>query len=104
MAIALRFGQLGNNTKAVSFGRLLFSLEERMEWIKEINGIVWGMPTLLLIAGVGVKLSICTRFAQFRLLPRALKVFLRGDRMKAGTAGESPFRALCTALAATVGT
>ena len=75
-----------------------------MDWIKEINGIVWGMPTLLLIAGVGVKLSICTRFAQFRLLPRALKVFLRGDRMKAGTAGESPFRALCTALAATVGT
>ena len=74
-----------------------------MKWIEGINGIVWGIPTLLLIAGVGIVLTVITRFAQFRLLPRALQAFLRKDNTHSKD-GESPFRALCTALAATVGT
>ncbi len=75
-----------------------------MEWIRKINSIVWGAPTLLLIVGVGVALTVATRFAQFRLLPRALRSFLGGNKRKETIDGESPFRALCTALAATVGT
>ncbi len=75
-----------------------------MEWIRKINSIVWGAPTLLLIIGVGVALTVATRFAQFRLLPRALRSFLGGNQRKETADGESPFRALCTALAATVGT
>lgn len=75
-----------------------------MEWIKRINGIVWGVPTLLLIIGVGLVLTVITRFAQFRLLPKALKNFLSGNQKTNTKDGESPFRALCTALAATVGT
>jgi AGCS family alanine or glycine:cation symporter len=75
-----------------------------MEWIAGLNRIVWGVPTLLLIAGVGVLLTGSTRFAQFRLLPKALRSFLGGNRISKNDDGESPFRALCTALAATVGT
>ncbi|MBE6925503.1 MAG: sodium:alanine symporter family protein [Ruminococcaceae bacterium] len=75
-----------------------------MEWIEGLNRIVWGVPTLLLIAGVGVVLTICTRFAQFRFLRRAFKYFLCSNHNIESKDGYSPFRALCTALAATVGT
>ena len=73
--------------------------------LETVNGFVWGIPALLLILGVGVYMSLRTGFAQIRLLPRALGQFwcrLLGKR-KRGTVA-SPFRALCTALAATVGT
>ncbi len=75
-----------------------------MEFIQKLNSIVWGVPTLILIMGTGVALTLVTGFAQFRLLPKALRTFLRVDNDKGDTDGESPIRALCTALAATVGT
>ena len=75
-----------------------------MDWIKRINGIVWGIPTLFLIIGVGVALTVATRFAQFRLLPKAFRSFFTGKSKTKRENGESSFRALCTALAATVGT
>ena len=67
----------------------------------KINGFLWGAPALLLILTVGLFLSIRLRFVQLTLLPRALKQFFAG--LKSG-GGDSGFRALCTALAATVGT
>lgn len=73
-----------------------------LEWT---NQIVWGVPALVLILGVGLYLSMRTRFAQLTLLPRALRTFL--SRLRGRSSGEgtvSPFQALCTALAATVGT
>lgn len=73
--------------------------------LEKVNGFVWGVPALLGILGIGIYLSIRTGFAQIRLLPKALRAFwlsLKGDKGKDN--GESPFRALCTALAATVGT
>lgn len=73
--------------------------------LERVNGIVWGAPALVGILGVGLYLSIRTGFAQLRLLPRALGDFwakLRGKGKKEGEV--SPFQALCTALAATVGT
>ncbi len=72
--------------------------------MEKLNNIVWGIPTLVLILGIGITLSVLTRFAQFRLLPRALRTFLSPKKENGDTEGESPIRALCTALAATVGT
>ena len=76
-----------------------------MDFLRQIYSFVWGVPTLVLILGLGLYLSLRTGFAQLRLLPKALRLFfsrLSGD----GKAGEgvSSFQALCTALAATVGT
>lgn len=73
--------------------------------LESINAFVWGVPALMGILGVGIYLSVRTGFAQFRLLPRAIGSFckmLRGGKREEGEV--SPFQALCTALAATVGT
>ena len=72
--------------------------------IERINSFVWGIPSLMGILGVGIYLSIRSRFAQLRLFPRALKAFLGQFGKQSAEQGESSFRALCTALAATVGT
>lgn len=70
-----------------------------------VNGIVWGIPALILILGVGLYLSLRTGFAQLTLFPKAFRAFISQFRTT-GRKGEgiSPYRALCTALAATVGT
>lgn len=73
------------------------------EVLEFINSIVWGAPALAGILGVGLYISIRTRFVQLRLLPRALSAFFRQFRRKTA-GGVSPMQALCTALAATVGT
>lgn len=58
-----------------------------------------------MILGVGIYLSTCTGFIQFRLFPQAVRSFLRQFRRRDNNeTGNSPYRALCTALAATVGT
>jgi len=75
-----------------------------LELLTKINGIVWGAPTLVLIIGIGGYLTVGSGFAQLRLFPRALKEFLSGFKRKNDSAGVSPYQALCTALAATVGT
>ena len=71
-----------------------------------INGLVWGVPAMVCIIGVGILLSVITGFIQFRKFPYAMKVTL-GKIFKKSEAGEgsiTPFQAVCTALAATVGT
>ena len=70
--------------------------------LESVNGFVWGAPALILILGAGLYLSVRTGFAQITLFPAALRSFLDAFRRK-GEA-DSPFRSLCTALAATVGT
>lgn len=71
-----------------------------------INGFIWGVPAMVCIIGVGLYLSICTRFLQIRKFPYAMKVTLgRMFRKKEAADGAlTPFQAVCTALAATVGT
>ena len=69
-----------------------------------VNSLVWGVPALVLILGTGIYGSVCTGFVQLRLFPRAWKDFLLRFTEKKGQDGVSPFQALCTALAATVGT
>lgn len=73
--------------------------------LESVNSIVWGAPALILILGVGLYLSFRTGFAQLTLFPKALRNFfarLRGGNAEDGAV--TPFQALCTALAATVGT
>ena len=71
-----------------------------------INNFVWGIPAMVCIFGIGLYLSIRTRFIQIRKFGLAMKetfgkVFSK-EQTKDGAI--SPFQALCTALAATVGT
>lgn len=74
-------------------------------FLEILHAALWGAPALVLIMGVGIYLSICTRGAQIRLFPRAVKDFCGKLRFRKSPAdGISPFQALCTALAATVGT
>lgn len=74
------------------------------KFLEAVNGFVWGIPALVLILGVGLYLSIRTGFAQLRLFPRALRAFAGNLSGKQQVKGVSSFQALCTALAATVGT
>ncbi len=69
-----------------------------------INRFVWGAPALILILAVGIWLSIRTRWVQLRLFPAAIRSFLSPLVKKTGKEGVSGYKALCTALAATVGT
>ena len=72
--------------------------------LEKMNRFVWGVPALILILGVGLFLSVRTGFAQISLFPRAFRQFFAKLRQGSGEDGVSPFQALCTALAATVGT
>ncbi len=72
--------------------------------LKQFNDLVWGVPALILILGVGLYLSMRTGFCQLRLLPRALNSFWGKLFSGKDSQGASQFQALCTALAATVGT
>ncbi len=73
--------------------------------LESIHRLVWGAPSLLMIIGAGLYLSIRLEFIQIRLLPRAAKAFIRKLRPAPSREGTvSSFQATCTALAATVGT
>lgn len=72
--------------------------------VERINELLWGGPLPVLLLAVGLLLTVRTRFVQLRLLPAALRLFVRQWKQPADAEGTSPFRALCTALAATVGT
>lgn len=81
-----------------------------LEMIEKINAIVnnfiWGVPAMICIIGVGLYLSIGTKFIQIRKFPYAIKTTLgRIFRKREASDGAiTPFQAVCTALAATVGT
>lgn len=69
-----------------------------------LNGYVWGWPMIVLLVGTGLLLTIVTGGAQFRYLGFALREVLGKITQKSTAAGEvSPFQAVATALASTVG-
>ena len=72
--------------------------------IESVNRIVWGFPALILILTVGILLTVRTGWSQFRLFSNAIRAFFSSFHKTDSQDGVSPFRALCTALAATVGT
>ena len=71
-----------------------------------VNNFIWGVPAMICIIGVGLLLSFRTRFLQIRKFPYAMKVTI-GRMLRKRDASDgalTPFQAVCTALAATVGT
>ena len=72
----------------------------------KINGFVWGLPMMVLILGVGVYLSVGCGFPQFshfiHIMKNTLgKAFEKSEKKEGAV---SPFKAMCTALAASIGT
>jgi AGCS family alanine or glycine:cation symporter len=69
-----------------------------------LNGIVWGPPMLILLMGTGILLTVLTGAVQFRHLGTALGEVLGKLRQKGtGEGSVTPFQAVATALASTVG-
>lgn len=71
-----------------------------------INNLVWGVPAMVCILGVGLYLTIGSGFIQFRKFRYSMKMSLGKifDQKSAGDGALTPFQAVCTALASTVGT
>ena len=81
-----------------------------LQWIETannwLNGLVWGVPAMVLILGVGLYLTIRTGVIQIRKFGTAMKgtlgkIFTKSEAKQGSI---TPFQAVCTALAATVGT
>lgn len=81
-----------------------------LETIEKINGVlnnfIWGVPAMVCIIGVGIFLTVKTWFIQVRKFKLAFtsilgKIF---DKSEVTEGAMSPFQAVCTALAGTVGT
>lgn len=70
----------------------------------QINSLVWGPPMMVLLMGAGVVLTFVTGGVQFRRLPLAMREVVGKLFTKSGGDGTvTPFQALSTALASTVG-
>lgn len=70
--------------------------------LNQIDSFVWGPPLLVLLVGTGIFLSFRLGFLQIFRLPRSLKLIFSAENQ--GEGDIDSFKALCTALAATVGT
>ena len=81
-----------------------------IDFISKVNGavnnVVWGWPAMILILGVGLYLTLGSRGVQFRNFGHVMKETIGkvGKKSDGGEGSISPFQAVCTALAATVGT
>ncbi|WP_105144269.1 alanine/glycine:cation symporter family protein [Streptococcus suis] len=73
-----------------------------LELMQNINNFVWGPPLLLLLVGTGVYFTLRLGVFQVSKLPTAFRLIFSSDQ--SGQGDVSSFAALCTALAATVGT
>ena len=71
-----------------------------------VNNFIWGIPAMVCIIGVGLYLSIRTHFLQIRKFPYAIRTTIGRmfHKRNASEGAITPFQAVCTALAATVGT
>ena len=71
-----------------------------------VNNFIWGIPAMVCIIGVGLYLSFRTGFIQIRKFPYSIKNTLGRifDKSEAADGSITPFQAVCTALAGTVGT
>jgi AGCS family alanine or glycine:cation symporter len=79
-------------------------LDTLAAWHTTLNGWVWGPVTMTLLMGTGLYLTLLTRGVQFRWLAPALREVLGKIFQKSGAEGTvTPFQAVATALASTVG-
>ncbi|MDB0438498.1 alanine/glycine:cation symporter family protein [Clostridioides difficile] len=70
--------------------------------LNKVDAFIWGPPLLVLLVGTGILLTVRLGVVQITKLPRAIKLIFSAENK--GTGDVSSFAALCTALAATVGT
>jgi alanine or glycine:cation symporter, AGCS family len=79
-------------------------LEQLLKAHSTLNGWVWGPVTMALLMGTGLYLTVLTRGVQFRWLGKSLREVLGKVFTKTRAEGTvSPFQAVATALASTVG-
>jgi len=79
-------------------------IETITRWNAWLNGYVWGLPTIVLLMGTGLLLTMLTGAVQFRYLWFALREVLGKVAQRGGGVGDvRPFQAVATALASTVG-
>ena len=79
-------------------------METITHFVGTVNGIVWGVPTLILILGAGLFLTVGLRFLSIMKIPFGFSL-LRKGRIPGDDAGDiTPFNALMTSLSATIGT
>lgn len=85
-------------------GTLMFHTIEQIN--NTVNALVWGIPAMVCIIGVGLYLSLRTHFIQFRKFGYTFRVTVGRlfHKKEASEGSVTPFQAVCTALAATVGT
>lgn len=77
-------------------------LEQIQKVLEKIDGLVWGLPLIVLILATGILLTCLLGGLQVRHLGRALRYMVKNEE---GGHGEvSSFGALCTAMSATIGT
>ena len=89
-------------------------MDSILQWVEavnnEINGVVWGVFGLLILIGTGIVVTVLTKFFQVTHIKEWFKntlgsLFSKNVIRHSKEKGSiSPFQALCTALAATVGT
>lgn len=110
-ALALLFSACLFFQSQTTYGLALYFYQKRkremdeMDYLKildQVDSFVWGPPLLLLLVGTGVLLTLRLKLLQVTRLPMALGLIFRAKND--GSGDVSSFGALCTALAATVGT
>ena len=98
--------QAARKLNCVSPGSTIFMFELITKVNGAVNSFIWGIPAMICIIGVGLYLSIMTGFIQIRRFVYAIKqtlgkIFAKKEAEKGAM---TPFQAVCTALAGTVGT
>ena len=77
-------------------------MESFLPVLNAVDSFLWGVPLIVLLVGTGIMLTLRLSLLQVRRLPRALALILRAKNR--GEGDVSSFKALCVALAATIGT
>ena len=76
-----------------------------IDLLQVVSDVLWGPAMLVLLVGTGVFLTFKLRFLTFRKIPQGFAYLWKGRKHMGDASGElSPFNALMTALAATIGT
>ena len=77
-------------------------MDLNLELLNAIDSFVWGPPLLVLLVGTGILLTLRLKLLQVFQLPKALGLIFKAQNK--GSGDIDSFKALCTALSATVGT
>jgi len=77
-------------------------MESILPALSAVDSVLWGPPLIILLVGTGIFLTIRLKLLQVLRLPMALRLIFKAKNQ--GKGDVSSFKALCVALAATVGT